>query len=517
MKIPKHIIYKIQSAAPSYSYDNESLRRVEDFSVSDEERHGYKNIIIYVQNGLGDKIDLFKEIVYGIFKIQANSSRRYNIFTFGFGKTQSLQHENKLIKDLGYPFETINYNKIAEIISRISGLERINPAIINELFPQTGVTSLYHGKTKIENHDLLIIIGNKNEVFLGDNLKDKIKSDLMKRMLFVEIDNNEVTYKTNKEIEFNYKSLINLNNNKNMANNQSTFKRELSQKVIDKLNSELLFKQHLLPDIRKGDVFPAIRGNDRIDFYHKGGKLFQFDNNGFTTHIKYAAVINSQNKNYYLSENDLKNFNLTFDFHKNYDRIKENCSKYSGNEAEGVSRVYSKYSYILQKKDIVILDLEISLNSKEDNIVQDEIDLLLLNKKNKTQDRIDLLLYNINERKLKFVEAKHYSNKEIWSKTEAKVISQIRRYENQIGIKKVEIIIEYNKYIRIVNDLFKINIPTVNDIEEKVTLLIFDFDNDQKQGRLKTLVKDKKEYNNITIYTKGNIKDIEIKTLWNTK
>ncbi len=41
----------------------------------------------------------------------------------------------------------------------------------------------------------------------------------------------------------------------------------------------------------------AIR-NGYIDFYHKGGRLFKFDKKGFQTHIKYAAVIEKDKKDY---------------------------------------------------------------------------------------------------------------------------------------------------------------------------------------------------------------------------
>ena len=53
--------------------------------------------------------------------------------------------------------------------------------------------------------------------------------------------------------------------------------------------NEQLYSDYLLPDIKKGEVFPAIR-NETITFYHKGGRLFSFDGNGFITNIKFASV-----------------------------------------------------------------------------------------------------------------------------------------------------------------------------------------------------------------------------------
>ena len=135
----------------------------------------------------------------------------------------------------------------------------------------------------------------------------------------------------------------------------------------------------------------------------------------------------------------------------------------------------------------------------------------------KTQDRIDILLFDTESRTLKFVEAKHFSNPEIWSTKTPKVINQIKRYEEQITTKKAEIIGEYTKYVKIVNDIFGKNLPLPIDVEDKVTLLIFGFDRNQQQGRLKELVKQNPAYNGHIVYDKGDIKGIILKTLWKEK
>lgn len=282
---------------------------------------------------------------------------------------------------------------------------------------------------------------------------------------------------------------------------QSPFKRELPRSIINKLLIDPLYINKLKKDIENGVVFPAIRPKNLIDFYYKGGRLFQYDNKEFNTHIKYAAVIDKR-KNDYLKESELKHSILAPDFSTSYPRIKENCALYAGDEAKGVSNIYHKYSYATGKHEIVVLDIEVSLSSPEDD---------------KTLDRIDILLYNTAEKKLKFVEAKHYSNKEIWSKTIAKVINQIDRYENQIKIRKTEIISGYNNYIIIANDLFNIKLPDVQDIDERVTLLIFDFDNNQKNGRLKGLIKRNQNFKDYRIYTIGGINNLILKNLWNSK
>ncbi|MCX6237340.1 MAG: hypothetical protein NTY07_07245 [Bacteroidia bacterium] len=250
---------------------------------------------------------------------------------------------------------------------------------------------------------------------------------------------------------------------------------------------------------QKESVFLAIR-NNKIGLYHKGGLLFSFDKDGYKTHLKYAAVIESNGKNY-VSEKDILSHKLLTNFETGYDRIKENCFMYSGIEAAGVSEIYHRHSY-MSGNDIVVLDIEVSFTS--------------YNEENK-QDRIDMLLYNTTTQTLQFVEAKHYSNKEIWSTTEPKVINQIRRYENQIYQRKAEIVSEYVGYVETIKEIFGINLPEPKDIDPKVTLLIFGFDADQLKGRLTELIKKNPFYKGTKVYLRGDVKKLETKTLWNTK
>jgi len=127
------------------------------------------------------------------------------------------------------------------------------------------------------------------------------------------------------------------------------------------------------------------------------------------------------------------------------------------------------------------------------------------------------LLYKKDTHTLQFVEATHYSNRKIWSKTTPEVISQIKRYESQIAKRKTEIISEYSEYVRTLNRIFNITLSEPTDIEDKVTLLIFGFDNDQKNGRLKKLITENPVYSGIKNCSIGNIKQVVTENLWKAK
>jgi hypothetical protein len=277
------------------------------------------------------------------------------------------------------------------------------------------------------------------------------------------------------------------------------FKRKLDKAIIDILKQDILWSEKIKKDCSRQKVFLTIRDN-LIDFYHKGGRLFSFGRQGFKTHLKYASVISTNGKDY-LTESELSDYKLAADFKSNYHRIKENCSNYSGIEAAGVSALYHKHSY-LSDNNIVVLDIEVSFES--------------LNKE-KNQDRIDILLYKKDTKTLQFVEAKHYSNNEIWSRTIPKVINQINRYESQILERKTEILSRYREYVKILNDIFNISLPEPSNIEDKATLLIFGFDRDQQKGRLKTLITGNSEYSGMKNYSIGNIKQVVMENFWNAK
>jgi len=276
------------------------------------------------------------------------------------------------------------------------------------------------------------------------------------------------------------------------------FQKTLDEKTIELLKNNSLFTGKLKPDIKRGAVFSAIRGG-YIDFYYKGGRLFTFQKE-FNTHKKYASIILS--KGDYLSASDLKlNVELIQDFPEGYESIKENCSLYSGVEAKGVSELYHKFSYIQKDLNVVVLDIEVSFKSDH---------------KDKSQDRIDILVFNKKAQMLRFYEAKHFSNNELWSKsgTQPKVIKQIDGYEKQVEKRHSEILSQYKNYTRIANELFDCDLPEPKEIDDKVALLAFGYDRDQQQGRMKQLLIDDGSLKDIQYYFVGDISKVVINNMW---
>lgn len=275
------------------------------------------------------------------------------------------------------------------------------------------------------------------------------------------------------------------------------FVRELDEKITSKLKDSKLFNDKLLPDIENGSVYPAIR-NNRVDFYHEGGKLFGYDGK-FKTHFKYASAIISEND--YLTEEELGQAKVIKDFSQGYERIKKNCALYAGIESKGVSRVYRKYHHFASDSDIVVLDIEVSLES--------------INEK-KSQERIDVLLFNKKTQELRFYEAKHFTNSELWArkKQDPKVRGQIKGYEKLILEEKSEIVSQYSKYVGILKDLFGCKLPEPENLDDKVALLMFGFDRDQLSGKIRESLLGDGSLDDIKYYFKGDISSVVIDNLW---
>ena len=125
-------------------------------------------------------------------------------------------------------------------------------------------------------------------------------------------------------------------------------------------------------------------------------------------------------------------------------------------------------------------------------------------------------MYDKENRALQFVEAKHYDNPELRSKSTPKVISQIKRYENQIKKSRSSIIKQYKNYIKGINKLFKSNLDYPKSVEEKVILCVMGFDSSQAT-KIKNDFKEFPASKGIKYYQIGNPKSIKLKTLWGAK
>lgn len=281
--------------------------------------------------------------------------------------------------------------------------------------------------------------------------------------------------------------------------------------AIESLKNEPLFAEHLFADIVIGKqrgrqkenrlVFPAVR-DERIDFYWGGGKLFSYrPKSRFETHHKYASVI-MDNTGDYVSESALQNGKLRLiqNFCEGYERIKENCERYSGLEALGVSSLYERFSCAKNvASPVVILDIEASF-AKDDS---------------QEKDRIDIVSLDTESGTIRFVEAKHYSNNASLRVSSGKpaVYTQMKRYADQIHRKSDAILEAYRNHVQVINALFSTKIAQPIAIDPEPILLIFGFDTEQRAYLKKEIITPMKD-DGLRVYSIGEIKKSELSVVF---
>lgn len=262
--------------------------------------------------------------------------------------------------------------------------------------------------------------------------------------------------------------------------NGKPFRRSIKDDTLDRLIAHELFSSRLRDDITRprdvaracsNRVFPAVR-QDRVDFYHQGGKLFSFDRNGFSTHMKYGTGgSDRESSTTQIAEGDLPYISRLDSFVGGYGGIKSLCALYAGAEAKGVAGLYGRFSFVLRADHVVVLDIEASFDAAvtADGDTENE------------QDRIDLVLMDAKDGTIMFVEAKRYVNPEIWAaKGDVPPVSaQIARYRRQVRAQHVRIKEAYRRYLLAMSKLVPLDLPEPGDVIPEVPLLIFGYEGAQ--------------------------------------
>ena len=241
---------------------------------------------------------------------------------------------------------------------------------------------------------------------------------------------------------------------------------------LNMLQQTPLFNDRLLPDIRKGKVFVAIR-KSKIDFYHVGRKLFSFDDRGFRSNIAYLDAYKNK-PNGEVSESAFKDLELCDSFYEGYPQIQKNTKLHIGRESEQVSEIWKRHSCCRNGADpFIVLDIELSLKAQDEG---------------RTADQIDLILFDRDSQEIRFFEVKRFGNREIHLvQGHVAVVDQIGRYAKQVKTKHKSLLTGYKQYVRILNKLCGGDIPTPKSIDHRVDLLVFGF-NSEERKRLKKII-----------------------------
>jgi hypothetical protein len=192
---PSGLYSKTGQAAPTITISEDDGRRGGYYGDSDEETRGYRAVLVYIQKGLGSQHDLVRSVVRLILKAQRDAGIKWALVPLSFGWEDGRLHHEKKYFDLGPSSGSIADSNITETILRISGTDPSSmPAVIPELYPRADIRSLYGGKTRVDEEDLLVVIGIKDEVCFAEQLRNRITNPIRKHILFVEISESQANW-----------------------------------------------------------------------------------------------------------------------------------------------------------------------------------------------------------------------------------------------------------------------------------------------------------------------------------
>lgn len=260
---------------------------------------------------------------------------------------------------------------------------------------------------------------------------------------------------------------------------KNTFKRGLGNKLLMLLTTKSKMPDWWQAILEDKELVIAVRDN-YLNVYHNGNSLMKISerDNKLICDIHYKYLLSSTENNPYIKfENSVAiNFDLPARAslltnqltEKTLANLKKSAKVYGGLEKEGVHKI------ILSNTNIIDTEIAFSLTDKETNKTKAlRIDFAALRKTAEGQTEIV------------FYEAKHYTNKELFSSSDTpQVVKQIKTYEsNYIKELEAEILTAYRSAIkdlqRITGGFFN-ELPTA--VHPNVKLVIFGYDNDQKTG-----------------------------------
>lgn len=236
---------------------------------------------------------------------------------------------------------------------------------------------------------------------------------------------------------------------------------------IAQLTETDFFQSCLLPDIRTGDVFPAIR-NQKIDFYHLGQKLCSYyPNHGFCSNIAYLSAFQNRPSGE-VFEQDYGALQLCSSFERAYSQMKDNIRLYKQPESSETFELCRSFSIFLEAREqdgYSIIDCEIQRRINGKDI------------------RPDLLLYKKSDNALRFIEVKAYRSRDLRAVNgQLPVMRQLESYNESIANSCDSLRSDYIQYMELLGEMIKgLAFPDcVVSIEERIDLLIVGFNNQEQ-------------------------------------
>ncbi len=164
------------------------------------------------------------------------------------------------------------------------------------------------------------------------------------------------------------------------------------------------------------------------------------------------------------------------------------------------------------QKRVVVVDIEVAINKEDESNCEIDINSGKLGKKG---NRIDIVTLERSTRKLRFFEAKHYTNRASLRNEERipALCEQLSNYDSELRAHDKDIIEAYKNQIFAVNILFDTDIPLPSEIDYTTRAVIFGFDDEQKAYLDKYIVTKENGLKGRT-YSIGKISNAKLETMF---
>jgi len=185
-KPPSSVTRKVTNLAPTRTVSENWGRSGGFYGDEDLTTAGFDSVLLYVRKGLGH-MDILQPVINLALEVQNEVGIRWPLVPLSYGWGNTLKHLGTDII-MGYVNDWGTRERLAKKVCGLAG-EGLEPgiAIVPQLFPQTDVRSLYGGKVRVTDRDLLIIVDVEGSVRFHPRIRDRLRSGIRKRMVLLEV------------------------------------------------------------------------------------------------------------------------------------------------------------------------------------------------------------------------------------------------------------------------------------------------------------------------------------------
>jgi hypothetical protein len=179
---PYQIIRRIRNQAPSRTISENWGRSGGFYGDEDESTSGYESVLIYVRRGLG-RPEIIAPVIEFALEVQREYSARWTLIPLSYCWGDELKHMGTDI----VMNQSMRADKITPVLCEVAG-DVVEPGavVVPKLFPRTDIRSLYQGKVRVTDRDLLVFVDFEDGPQLAEGIL--ISGQMRRRTVVVSVN-----------------------------------------------------------------------------------------------------------------------------------------------------------------------------------------------------------------------------------------------------------------------------------------------------------------------------------------